>query len=73
MSREIRLCRVQSGGRHIYEIRIPYGDRRYLEIEVEVHEEETSEGPEGTKSVELTAAVPVLEEALLCVKQEVGP
>ena len=70
---EIRVSRIQSGGRHIYAVPDPYLERRCLTVEVELTEKQTSEGREYIRPAALAAAVSALENARANLQHEIDP
>ena len=70
---EIRVSRIQSGGRHIYTVAVPYSHCRCLTVDVELTEKQTSEGCEHIRSAALAAAVSALEKARANLQHEIDP
>ncbi len=70
---ETRINRIQSGGRHIYAVTVPYSDRQCLTVEVELTEKQTSEGHEHIRPAALAAADSALKKARDNLQREIDP
>lgn len=70
---EIQIDQIQSGGRHIYTVTVPYSDCRCLTVEVELTEKQTSEGHEHMRLAALAAADSALEKARANLQHEIDP
>jgi len=71
VSREIELELVRGGVQHDYIVKIPYGERDWLDVRIELTEEETSQTPEFNRPRVLNSALSILLKSVGTLQEQV--